>query len=466
MNNYLRSAVRALVTVSAVVLPFVAFQNSAYAQLAGTVWIDFVPNDPPADYPTSATLGPETSFADAVTGLNGLAGLTNAQIETVENDVTTIVRNDFGSLSINITSNAGDPNAVNPSAPPSGDYTTVVLGAAAGGNANVLGLASEIDWRNLNFNDSVGISVPAFNGFTLGGSDFEGPMAGSDDIAQALANTVAHEIGHVLGLVHTDAAATYSATPGTDAQKKTAVQNNDLMRANVTSFASATSTTTAFNSYSQLKLSIAANGIMLENQAAETAMGQPNTVDPISETADTNTSMTNALPLLTNGTGMVNVLGQMQSNNIAGKDYFSFTGYAGQTVDFEVYALGLESESDNDDGRIPNGGSIGTNELFLLTAGNNLITGSPYPMTADATGTNYDGSTRMGNPIPNSYGDALIYNYSLTATGTYYVELDGSRDGLYELFAVVPEPSSFVLAGLGVVACAGYIFRRRAGKMT
>ena len=48
------------------------------------------------------------------------------------------------------------------------------------------------------------------------------------------------------------------------------------------------------------------------------------------------------------------------------------------------------------------GETIGTNPLFLLTAGNNLLTGSPFPMTADATGTNYDGAMSMGNPIPTA----------------------------------------------------------------
>jgi hypothetical protein len=111
-------------------------------------------------------LGAETSFANALRGLDGLNALTNAQVTTIENDVTKTVAADFFPLSINITSNAGDPTAANPSPPPGGDYALVVLGNAAGANANVLGQASQIDWRNLSFTDTVGLSVSAFDGFT------------------------------------------------------------------------------------------------------------------------------------------------------------------------------------------------------------------------------------------------------------------------------------------------------------
>jgi len=441
--------------------------SSARAQLAGTVWLDFVPNTPPAGYPTTATLGAETSFANALRGLNGLAGLTNGQVTTVENDITSIVQAKFGALSINITSNAGDPAAVNPSPPPGGDYSIVVLGNAAGANARVLGQANQIDWRNLSFNDSVGLSVSAYNGFTNPPATvWSGPP--NDTIAQALANTVAHEIGHTLGLVHDDAAATYAATAGTDAQKKTAVQNNDLMRANVTSFNSAVSTTTAFNSYSKIKLNVASNGILLENQAEQTAHGSPGGSDPIGDSGDTNTSFATALPLVTNGTGMVNVKGNIdESVNPAAIDYFKFNGRAGQVVDLEIYSLGLEQlEGDTNSGRIPPGEAIGTSTLSLLTAGNNLLVTSPSPQTADATHTNYDGALdNMGNPIPNAYGDPLIYGYTLPADGTYFVELQGSQTGFYELFAVVPEPTSLALASIGFMAICCAVakrWRRRA----
>jgi hypothetical protein len=391
--------------------------QTAHAQLAGTVWLDFVPNAPPAGYPTTATLGAETSFANAVRGLNGLAGLTNAQMGIVEADVTSFVQSAFAGMSINIISNAGDPSQA-PSAPPAGTYSLVVLGNAAGGNAGTLGLASQIDWRNLSFNDQIGLSVSAFNGFSVvSGNNFSGPP-NVDNIAQALANTVSHEIGHVLGLVHTDPAATYAATAGTDAQKKTAVQNNDLMRANVTSFNSAISTTTSFNSYSKLKLDVAAHGIQLENQAAQTAMGFPNTADPITETADTNVDFTNATPLIPGGNGLVNVLGRIQGSNLAGIDYYKFSGKAGTTVDFEIYSRGLEAETDNGPGRIAPGSDIGSNTLVLVNSSNNEIVRSMFPTTAGGN-TNYDGSAS-----PNDYGDSLIYNVTLPANDTYYVEVE------------------------------------------
>jgi PEP-CTERM motif len=273
---------------------------------------------------------------------------------------------------------------------------------------------------------------------------------------------VAHEIGHTLGLVHTDAAAMYAAAAN-DAAGKTAVQNNDLMRANVTSFNSAISTTTAFNAYSRIKLGVAANGILLENQAADSAQGHPGTADPIGDSGDTNTSFVSARPLITNGQGMVDVIGHIdESVNRAAIDYFKFNGRAGQVVDLEIYSLGLEQiEGDTNSGRIPTGDAIGTSQLSLLTAGNGLLTTSPFPATTDATGTNYDGAISKGNPVPNAYGDPLIYGYTLPAAGTYFVELQGSQSGFYELFAVVPEPSSCALLVIGFAGCGGLAWRRK-----
>jgi hypothetical protein len=148
--------------------------------------------------------------------------------------------------------------------------------------------------------------------------------------------------------------------------------------------------------------------------------------------------------------------------NPAAIDYFKFNGRAGQVVNLEIYSLGLEQlEGDTNSGRIPAGEAIGTSTLSLLTAGNNLLTTSPFPQTADATHTNYDGALdNMGNPIPNAYGDPLIYGYKLPADGTYYVELQGSQTGFYELFAVVPEPSSIVLGAVGLAAYCGVVMRR------
>jgi hypothetical protein len=247
------------------------------------------------------------------------------------------------------------------------------------------------------------------------------------------------------------------------------------MRANVTSFNSAISTTTAFNVYSRIKLDVAAHGILLENQAADTAQGHPGTADPIGDSGDTNTSFATALPLISKGQGRVNVLGHIdESVNPAAIDYFKFNGRAGQAVDFEIYSLGLEQiEGDTNSGRIPPGEAIGTSQLSLLTAGNNLLTTSPFPATTDATKTNYDGSmvpqdpskpVGPGNPLvpnPNAYGDPLIYGYTLPADGTYFVELQGSKSGFYELFAVAPEPSSCVLLAIGLAGCCGFAWRRK-----
>ncbi len=110
-----------------------------------------------------------------------LADVTEAMMEWV----TEAVRNDFAGLNAYVTSSAEGPA-------PAGDYATIHFGSYQPG---LLGLAERVDAFNADHNDVAVVFVDTFAAFA--------PLEPSaEELAQALANVASHEIGHLLGLVH------------------------------------------------------------------------------------------------------------------------------------------------------------------------------------------------------------------------------------------------------------------------
>ena len=94
------------------------------------------------------------------------------------------VRADYTGYQLEIFSSQSDPALPQP-------YTTVHVTSNA---SNYYGLADSVDWYNADHDDRAMIFAAEFLGLT---DDFI-------QLAHAIANVVSHEVGHLLGLVHTN----------------------------------------------------------------------------------------------------------------------------------------------------------------------------------------------------------------------------------------------------------------------
>jgi hypothetical protein len=420
---------RLRVLLSVLLLACFASAPAAFAQLAGTVYLDFGGGDSP--------LGNLNAIDTSI-----FPGLNNTTDKTaVKNKILSRVQSDYNAFSLNITDVL-----------PAGDHITVIIGNKPGDTSTLFGVANSIDWRNKVFADpaaeaSVGISLEAHaNINTAKYSD--NTNYSTTELGNVLANTVSHEIAHTLGLVHGDTVSTYASTAGTAAQKQTAVQSKELMTKNPNNTNFYSQGTLSFGAYSALKLNVAAHGIELENESGAHSLSSPGSVDPIARTGDTGKTLATATPLHVGADGYVSVLGNLAATGANTIDYYAFHGVAGETIFGEVLSQRLVA--DPDQGDIPGADSLINDpispRLRLLNSVGAILQSNDYP----DTNSNFDGS---GND--NVEGDALIYNFTLPATGTYYWTVNDldNAGGDYELFTV-PEPASATILLLLAAALA------------
>ena len=147
--------------------------QTPYQQVSQVVYLDFDgENDVWLDTDHWATLTP----------LSDAFGVVRA--ETIADTVLQAVRNDYDGLNIDIVSSYHAP-------PPPSDVTIVYITGTAD---DLYGLAESVDWYNHNPNDT-GIVFA---------SSFDHQDWSDNQIATAIANVTSHELGHLLGLVHTD----------------------------------------------------------------------------------------------------------------------------------------------------------------------------------------------------------------------------------------------------------------------
>jgi hypothetical protein len=127
-------------------------------------------------------------------------GLPASATNTLKNRVEAIVADRYKEFGFEITSS-------DDGGPPAGPHSTVHFG---GFNRQAFAISEQIDTKNADPGDDTIIFTESFNNaFSISPS--------VEQMATAMGNTVAHEIGHLLGLVHTkDAAELMDTTGGND----------------------------------------------------------------------------------------------------------------------------------------------------------------------------------------------------------------------------------------------------------
>ncbi len=135
--------------------------------------------------------GPLPAFA----GANVASGFSSDTVALMDL-IVSLVREDYARYDVTISTTAD--------AGPESNFTTIFFGTSS--TQSIFGIADDIDFYNSNDMDNAIVFLEAF-----------GELSTSlDAVGQALANVVAHEIGHTLGLMHNNDVTTLMDTTGAD----------------------------------------------------------------------------------------------------------------------------------------------------------------------------------------------------------------------------------------------------------
>ncbi len=307
-------------------------------------------------------------------------------------------------------------------APPAGDYHTLFIGEdilnPAG--AGVTGIASAIDWRNLGKNDKAMIFTKEVRDEDTGthGAGNE-VLTTVNKVGLALANVAGHELGHILGLSHTD------IIGGTGpADRRMMNSANTLFQTN------------KIHRYSKTKLGFAQDGI-----ASIDTLGVGNTFAAgLDVTGDIANDALNINGILSDDSDV---------------DFFKFTLTGPTKVTIEVYSSRLifSSITGHDASLVPD---FIDPELQLWSDATTLV-------DVGANGgqlVNVDGSSAFDDLIFEVMLDAGTYAFSIEMGNAAYdnVNGEGGAGGFYEVLLIIPEPKTAILLLLTLAALG----RRRA----
>ncbi|MFM9962945.1 MAG: Calx-beta domain-containing protein [Planctomycetaceae bacterium] len=283
------------------------------------------------------------------------------------------------------------------------------------------GLASEVDFRNLNYNANASVDINGFLGGLLQ------PPATSANFVELTAKVIAHENGHLLGLRHNDAFGPIGSGinlfvgqlaynppyPG----PTNAIETTQHIMASPASVGETLFDAISgqfFGERESVKLSAWAFGgeVLPEQVAAHDSLATAQPIE-LRELFVPNTLLSGANVDLNFRVHEVVVAGAI---SIGGEvDLYQFEGTVGQLLNFEVISNTLSAQNPLDP------------VIRILDATGNVI---PY-----YTGTAInDDSTDSGFPFP----DSTLIDLILPATGTFYVEVTAFglfETGSYDLYA-------------------------------
>ncbi|MCB9844853.1 MAG: pre-peptidase C-terminal domain-containing protein [Phycisphaeraceae bacterium] len=391
-----------------------AVVGSASAQ---TVWVDF-----------GGTGGAATTPQGAITPLTAgfYPGLGAGQTAALRQSVFTNLVNKYAGWGLNFVQ-----------ANPGGAFHHLVIGDTGTNEQGALGIADEIDFRNKRAANTVSIVGRQHNPPV-------NPVYTLPQVANMLATTAAHELGHVLGLNHNDVVSTFVGAGGGGAGQA-AVQANEVMTAVRTFNGANEFGWKTFGAYSQQKLHISTAGINVQDETGAAGFVLPAAADP-ARAGDAGGTVATGTPLAFDAFRRTTVLGTL-NNDV---DVFTFNAAAGTRVTVEAFSQILTDT----DGAGPLLGRIANAinpVISILNGAGAVIQAQQY-----SPATNFDGN------FAGDFGsDAMIFQFAIPAAGQYAVQVAGGADsvGQYELLVLVPAPGSLALAGLGGVLA---IRRRRA----
>ena len=343
----------------------------------------------------SAANAQQVVFLDFDTGSDG----TIVYSATMRNDIETLMEGHYVDFAVSFTQTE----------PVSGDFSTVFFNSGGSG-----GLASKIDFRNTDMNDTAVVNI-------------DGLGLGTDaDIVSATAIIGSHELGHLLGLRHGDSygppgfGLASSGTPGAGGYLPsypgpvTADEFNDHIMSSPRSVDSALGDVTTPSWFSERSASKLANNeqgtVQGEGPLSFDALIVPNTIvsgDNAGLGFDVDSFV---------GAGNVSAAGEI--------DVFTFTGSTGDLFTFEVI-------SDIIDYRVVD---VLDPKVTVLDPGLSPV--------------NYYG-TNASNDDEFETVDSIIIDLILPSDGTYTISVESGADALndtgqYELFgyrfAIANEP--------------------------